>query len=110
MNRAHRRRRTRAQQGVILFIALIVLVAMSLAGIALMRSVDTNVLIAGNLAFRQARPPRRRLGRRGGARLDLTEHACSATIRPRWSTCPRLPTGRTGRPGLDLVRPHPEHR
>jgi hypothetical protein len=38
---------------VILFIALIVLVAMSLAGIALMRSVDTNVLIAGNLAFRQ---------------------------------------------------------
>jgi type IV pilus assembly protein PilX len=41
------------QQGVILFIALIVLVAMSLAGIALMRSVDTNVLIAGNLAFRQ---------------------------------------------------------
>jgi Tfp pilus assembly protein PilX len=43
----------RAQQGVVLFIALIVLVAMSLAGIALMRSVDTNVLIAGNLAFRQ---------------------------------------------------------
>jgi len=44
----------RAQRGVILFIALIVLVAMSLAGVALMRSVDTNVLIAGNLAFRQA--------------------------------------------------------
>ena len=44
----------RAQQGVVLFIALIVLVAMTLAGIALMRSVDTNVLIAGNLAFRQA--------------------------------------------------------
>src|SRR5262249_2292639 len=41
------------QRGAILFIALIVLVAMSLAGIALMRSVDTNVLIAGNLAFRQ---------------------------------------------------------
>lgn len=43
----------RRQQGVVLFIALIVLVAMSLAGIALLRSVDTNVLIAGNLAFRQ---------------------------------------------------------
>jgi Tfp pilus assembly protein PilX len=42
-----------AQRGVILFVALIILVAMSLAGIALMRSVDTNVLIAGNLAFRQ---------------------------------------------------------
>jgi type IV pilus assembly protein PilX len=43
-----------AQRGVVLFIALIVLVAMSLAGIALMRSVDTGTIIAGNLAFRQA--------------------------------------------------------
>ena len=42
------------ERGAILFVALIVLVAMSLAGIALMRSVDTNVLIAGNLAFRQS--------------------------------------------------------
>ena len=37
-----------------MFVSLIILVAMTLAGIALMRSVDTNVLIAGNLAFRQA--------------------------------------------------------
>ena len=44
----------RPQRGVVLFISLIVLVAMSLAGIALMRSVDSNVLVAGNLAFRQA--------------------------------------------------------
>ena len=44
----------RAQRGVVLFIALIVLVAMTLAGIAMMRSVDTNNLIAGNLAFRTA--------------------------------------------------------
>jgi len=43
----------RAQKGVVLFIALIVLVAMSLAGIALMRNVDTGTIIAGNLAFRQ---------------------------------------------------------
>lgn len=43
----------RGQQGVVLFIALIVLVAMSLAGIALMRSVDTGTIIASNLAFRQ---------------------------------------------------------
>jgi Tfp pilus assembly protein PilX len=41
------------QRGVVLFIALIVLVAMSLAGVALVRSTDTNVLMAGNLAFRQ---------------------------------------------------------
>src|SRR5262245_55001306 len=42
----------RAQQGVVLFISLIVLVAMTLAGIAGMRSVDTNIIIAGNLAIR----------------------------------------------------------
>lgn len=35
-------------------IALIVLVAMTLAGIALVRSVDTTNVIAGNLAFQQA--------------------------------------------------------
>lgn len=42
------------QQGVVLVIALIVLVAMTLAGIALVRSVDTTNIIAGNLAFQQA--------------------------------------------------------
>lgn len=45
---------TRRQRGVVLVIALIVMVAMSLAGIALMRSVDTSVVISGNLAFKQA--------------------------------------------------------
>lgn len=44
----------RTQRGVVLFIALIVLVAMSLAGVALIRNVDTGSVIAGNLAFRQA--------------------------------------------------------
>jgi len=43
----------RRQGGAVLFIALIVLVAMSLAGIALIRGVDTANLIAGNLAFKQ---------------------------------------------------------
>lgn len=48
------RARPRARQrGAVLFIALIVLVAMSLAGIALIRGVDTANLIAGNLAFKQ---------------------------------------------------------
>ncbi len=51
--------RTRAQRlgrqrGVVLIVALIVLVAMTLAGIALMRSVSTTGVIAGNLAFQQA--------------------------------------------------------
>jgi type IV pilus assembly protein PilX len=40
------------QNGVVLLIALIVLVAMTLAGIALVRSVDTGNMVAGNLAFK----------------------------------------------------------
>jgi len=42
------------QRGLVLFFALIALVAMSLAAIALVRSVDTSTIISGNLAFRQA--------------------------------------------------------
>ncbi|TAN81351.1 MAG: hypothetical protein EPN14_04815 [Gallionella sp.] len=42
------------QRGVVLFFALIALLAMSLAAVALIRSVDTGTMIAGNLAFRQA--------------------------------------------------------
>lgn len=42
------------ERGVVLLIALLALVAMTLAGFALMRSVDTGNVIAGNLAFRQA--------------------------------------------------------
>jgi Tfp pilus assembly protein PilX len=42
------------QRGVVLFIALIVMVVMSLAAVALIRSVDTTSAVIGNLAFRQA--------------------------------------------------------
>jgi Tfp pilus assembly protein PilX len=45
---------SRRQSGVVLFVALIVMVAMSLAAIALIRSVDTTNAIVGNLAFRLA--------------------------------------------------------
>lgn len=44
----------RRERGFILFIVLIVLVAMMLAGTALMRSVDTGTTIAGNFAFKQS--------------------------------------------------------
>jgi Tfp pilus assembly protein PilX len=44
----------RRERGVTLFIALIVLVAMTLAGIGMMRSVDTGTIVAGNLGFRQS--------------------------------------------------------
>ena len=41
------------QKGVVLIITLIVLVAMTLAAIALVRSVDTGNVVAGNMAFKQ---------------------------------------------------------
>lgn len=42
------------QRGAVLFFAIGVLVATTLAGIALTRSVDTSNIIAGNLAFQQS--------------------------------------------------------
>lgn len=42
------------QRGVVLLISLIALVALTLAGIALMRAIDTGNVIAGNIAFKQA--------------------------------------------------------
>ena len=42
------------QSGVVLLITLIVLVAMTLTAIALVRSMDTTNIIAGNLAFQQS--------------------------------------------------------
>jgi Tfp pilus assembly protein PilX len=53
VRRAFSPRMARRQKGVVLFIALIVLVAMTLAGIGLVRSVDTGNLVAGNMAFKQ---------------------------------------------------------
>ena len=43
-----------AERGVVLFIALIMLAAMMLTGLALSHSVTTGVLVAGNLAFQQS--------------------------------------------------------
>lgn len=41
------------QKGVVLIVTLVVLVAMTLAAIALIRSVDTGNVVAGNMAFKQ---------------------------------------------------------
>ena len=46
--------RPRKQRGVVLMIALIVLVALTLAGLSMIRSADTGVIVAGNLSFRQS--------------------------------------------------------
>jgi type IV pilus assembly protein PilX len=44
---------SRTQRGVVLFVALIVLVVMSLAGLALLRQMGSGVSIAGNVAFKE---------------------------------------------------------
>jgi len=43
-----------AQRGVVMFVALIVLIIMSLAGIAMLRQIGGGLSIAGNIAFKQA--------------------------------------------------------
>jgi len=53
-SRAVLSRPPRRQRGIVLIIALVVMVAMALAGVALVRSVDTTTSVVGNLAFRQA--------------------------------------------------------
>lgn len=42
------------EEGLVLIIALIVLVAMTLAAIGMVRSIDTGTLVAGNIAFRES--------------------------------------------------------
>lgn len=42
------------QEGVVLIVALIILIVMTLGGIALIRSTDITNIISGNLAFKQA--------------------------------------------------------
>lgn len=56
LNRRHTpaRRGPARQRGLVLIVALVVLVAITIAGAAMMRSVDTSTLVAGNLAFQQA--------------------------------------------------------
>ena len=46
-------RTIRRQAGLVLFFAMIALLALSLAAAALVRTVDTSTIIAGNLAFKQ---------------------------------------------------------
>ncbi|OQA30533.1 MAG: hypothetical protein BWY57_02790 [Betaproteobacteria bacterium ADurb.Bin341] len=46
--------RAAKQRGLALFFALVALLALSLAAVALIRSVDTSTIIAGNLAFKQS--------------------------------------------------------
>ena len=50
----HQRGRSlRREQGVVLFVALIVLIVMTLAGLALLRQLGSGTSIAGNVAFKE---------------------------------------------------------
>ncbi|MEO8134840.1 MAG: hypothetical protein ABI831_12775 [Betaproteobacteria bacterium] len=53
-SQTRQRRQFRRERGAVMFITIIVLVVMTLAGIALVRSVDTSNLVAGNLAFHES--------------------------------------------------------
>jgi type IV pilus assembly protein PilX len=56
LNRAHFNisRQRHREQGIVLLIAIIVLIALTLAGIGIIRSAYTTNIIAGNLAFRDS--------------------------------------------------------
>lgn len=51
--RSHRVRSPHRQHGVVLFVALIVLIVMTLAGLALLRQMGAGTSIAGNIAFKE---------------------------------------------------------
>lgn len=50
----HRAAPRARERGIVVFVALIAVVLMSLAAVGLMRTVHTNTIVVGNLAFRQA--------------------------------------------------------
>ncbi|MDQ6680076.1 MAG: hypothetical protein M3Y67_03815, partial [Pseudomonadota bacterium] len=55
MNRLAQRSHRRAdrQRGIVLYVAIIVLIAMTLAGLAMMRQLGAGTSIAGNIAFKE---------------------------------------------------------
>lgn len=68
------------QRGVVLFFALVALVVMSLAAVALIRSVDTSTLIAGNLAFRQSAATAGDIGGEAAMNWLSTQQAAATTL------------------------------
>lgn len=75
------------QRGASLFIALIALVLMTIAGFSLMRSVDTGNVIAGNMAFREVTVHASDLG------IEAAADYINATVAP--SPDANLPSGCT---------------
>jgi Tfp pilus assembly protein PilX len=88
------------QQGVVLVIALIVLVAMMLTGIALVRSVDTTNIVAGNLAFQQAATHSGDTGVEGA--IACLAGLTSAQLQINQSSCGYIAAGAAGVPGAGV--------
>jgi type IV pilus assembly protein PilX len=67
----------RAQQGVVMWVAVIVLIVMSLAGLAMLRQMTSGVSIAGNVAFKQNATSTADAGTEAGRRqlLNMTAAA-----------------------------------
>ena len=60
------------QRGVVLVIALVVMASMTLAAIAMVRAVDSGILVAANLAFRQSATLAAEGGLRGATNSLMT--------------------------------------
>lgn len=65
----------RTQRGIVLFVALIVLVAMTLAGLGIVRSMDSGTAVTGNLAFRQSSTQVADIGIQQAFQWVLANHA-----------------------------------
>jgi Tfp pilus assembly protein PilX len=110
------------QRGVVLLVALIALVALSLSGIALMRSVDTSNIVSGNFAFNEATTQMAEIGSQDALAFisgNLYENAlaqsmtnCNAGGPTLPSTTavttptPAAPITNAGTPGLSMGCPH----
>jgi hypothetical protein len=79
----------RAQSGVALIMVLIMLTAMAIAGVALVRVVDSANVISGNFAFRQSTLEHGRSGDRG-RRRGPGRHSCWTRHRQRKCMARRL--------------------
>lgn len=67
-----------AQRGVVLYVALVVMIGMMLAGVAVLRSVGSGQSVAGNLAFKQNATSAGDLGVNSAAQYLSPANAASA--------------------------------
>ena len=110
----------RRERGVVMFVALVVLIVMTLAGLAMMRQMSSGVSIAGNIAFKQGATAVADAGIEAGRAWIGTNPLLLETHQPadgyyatwgtsvdptsaawdaRWAVAPILPAATTGNSG-----------